>query len=468
MFNKFLLIIFFILALGASSSFAQEEPPLPQGLEFDQEEEEEPGLPEGLSLDTADSEKTEISSDNEVLSLPFDLTGFWELRAGLRIQDDPYQPDVSIGETRLRLEMEKDWEDVNFKLTTDFLYDPVLDNHDIRLKESQGWLQLREAVFSFSPVDFADIKAGRQILTWGTGDLLFINDLFPKSWKAFFIGRDTEYLKAPTDAVKTSFYTEPVNLDLVYMPVFDSDRFIDGTRVSYWNQTLSRRAGEGDGMNTDKPNEWFQDDELAWRLFKNLKGYELAFYGYRGFWKSPGGQDLSRRATFPALSVYGGSVRGQIGSGIGNVEAGYYDSEDDRKGDNPLINNNQFRALAGYEQEVASDFTAGFQYYLERMLDYGNYRRKLPSGVRPADQYRHVLTLRLTKLLMSQNLKLSLFTYYSPSDKDTYLRPQVHYKINDYWTAEVGGNVFMGEEDFTFFGQFEKNNNIYTGVRYSF
>ncbi len=69
---------------------------------------------------------------------------------------------------------------------------------------------------------------------------------------------------------------------------------------------------------------------------------------------------------------------------------------------------------------------------------------------------------------MNQDLRLSLFTYYSPSDADTYLRPNAAYKIDGFWSVELGGNLFFGKENHTFFGQFEKNNNVYAGVRYGF
>ena len=86
----------------------------------------------------------------------------------------------------------------------------------------------------------------------------------------------------------------------------------------------------------------------------------------------------------------------------------------------------------------------------------------------PRDENRHLFTLRLTRLLMDQNLTLSLFTFYSPSDNDTYLRPKANYKATDHWTLEAGGNIFLGEKVDTFFGQFERNSNLYAGVRYSF
>jgi len=218
----------------------------------------------------------------------------------------------------------------------------------------------------------------------------------------------------------------------------------------------------------DKPNDWFGDSEVAARLYKNISNYELALYGYHGYWKSPGGQNATRsQAIFPDLNVYGASARGDVGKGIGNVEFGYYESADDTGGKDPLINNSEMRYLVGYTQEIARDFTMGVQYYIEQMMDYGAYKRALTSG--PArDEYRHLTTLRLTKLLMNQNLRCSLFTYYSPSDKDVYMRPNVNYKVNDNTAVEAGSNIFFGDYPHTFFGQFRDNTNVYAGLRYSF
>ena len=56
--------------------------------------------------------------------------------------------------------------------------------------------------------------------TWGTGDLVFLNDLFPKDFVSFFAGRDDEYLKAPGDALRITHYSKAVNIDFVWTPVF--------------------------------------------------------------------------------------------------------------------------------------------------------------------------------------------------------------------------------------------------------
>ena len=389
------------------------------------------------------------------------LNGFAEWRGGLRLRDDAHQrDDATLNETRLQLDSSASLKDVQFRAKADFVYDGV---------EGEADIDPREVSAAFSPLSAVDLKIGRQILTWGVGDYLFINDLFPKDWKSFLLGRDDEYLKAPSDVVKASFFSDIASLDVVYTPRFNPDRYIDGMRVSFFNPQLNRLAGEDDAFPVENRDDWLTDDEIAVRLSRNIGGYDAALYGYDGFWKSPMGFDaVSGKATFPRLGVYGASARGNVFKGVASLEAGYYDSLEDRSGGDPFIPNSQARFLVGYEQEIVTDFTVGGQYYLEHMMDYGAYRAGMPGGMSPADENRHVLTLRLTWLALHQNLRLSLFTFYSPSDRDGYLRPSAHYRINDHWSASVGANLFWGESERTFFGQFEDATNVYASLRYGF
>jgi hypothetical protein len=387
-----------------------------------------------------------------------ELHGFVDGRAGLRLQDDPYEKDTPLAEARLQLDLAKNFAWGSMKLKGDLVGDAVTE---------EVLAELREANLLFSPLDFMDVKLGRQVLTWGTGDLLFINDLFPKDWEAFFIGRHNEYLKAPGDALKASLFFDFVNMDLVYVPIFNGSTYIDGSRISYWNSLLGRVAGRDFVFSDHERNNFPEEGEYAVRMYKNIGSIETAFYGYSGFWKTPEGMDpAAARLIYPRLAVYGASARGPLLGGIGNFEAGYYDSRQDPNGADPLIRNSEWRFLAGLERELGSDFTGSVQYYLEWMRDHDAY--KSTAGLYAKDEYRHVVTLRLTRLLMNQNLHLGFFAYYSPSDEDGYLRPDIHYKISDQWSVETGGNIFLGAEDHTFFGQFKENSNVYAGVRRSF
>jgi hypothetical protein len=103
--------------------------------------------------------------------------------------------------------------------------------------------------------------------------------------------------------------------------------------------------------------------------------------------------------------------------------------------------------------------------YLEHMLDHDRYLASLPGGA-PRDENRHVLTTRVTKLLKSQTLIASIFIYYSPSDRDGYLRPKLVWKRSDHQIVEFGANLFFGRDNFTFFGQFENSSNVYGSIRF--
>ena len=406
-----------------------------------------------------------IAQENEFLP---DVNGFIETRWGVRTQNDPNQKNQSIGEVRFQLEAEKEFSQLTLNFVTDFIYDPVLDIVEPDLETGEGVVDLRQANIVFSPLDNMDVKLGRQMLTWGVSDLLFINDLFAKDWNSFLIGRDDEYLKAPTDAFKFSLFFDAINIDLVYIPRFSADRFIDGKRISFFDRSSNSFRGRENPLTVNQPDELFEDDELSVRFYRSFDIYEAALYYYNGYWKSPAGQGMvTGNAMFPVLQVFGASLRGPILKGIAHIEVGYYKSND-KAATNPLSRNSEFRFLVGYEQEVATEFTAAIQYYLEQKLDFGAYTNSLPKSALRDDRYRQVVTVRLTRLLAQQKLKLSFFKFYSPSDNDGYARLQASYKLLDSLKIEGGLNQFYGDQSHTFYAQFEKNSNTYIAVRYDF
>ncbi len=409
--------------------------------------------------------RTDDIYDNNKDAL-IDIYGFIDTRVGIRTGSEiAGDKNISLGEVRLQLETRPYVSIFTFNFATDFLFDPVADRYAVDLATGDGAIDPRRINVEFSPANFIDMKIGRQILTWGTGDFVFINDLFAKDWDSFFLGRDVEYLKAPVDAAKASFFFDVLNIDVVYTPKFGADRFVDGRRISFFDRTTNEFRGRDNPLLFDRPNDWFDDDEIAARAYRSIGAVEAAVYYYNGFWKSPVGQNaLDGRASFPKLSVYGASLRGPLAGGITWIEAGYYDSADGAALD-PLIRNSELRFLAGFEKEIATELTASIQYNLERKLDYDGYLNALPSGASLDDQDKHLVTLRLTKLALRQNLELSAFNFYAPSDKDGYLRFNASYKISGELRVEAGGNFFYGSQDHTFLSQFRNNNNIYIAIR---
>lgn len=389
------------------------------------------------------------------------IHGFVEAAGSGRVVNDPTsRHDFTLGEGRFRLELrhERDRGALSFK--GDLLADGATQAVE---------LDLREVLVTWRLLSWLDLRVGRQVLTWGTGDMLFVNDLFPKDWQSFFIGRADEYLKAPSNTVKLALYSQLLNLDLVWTPIFTPDRYITGQRLSFFSPMAGQRVGGGVVVDPAEPPLQLRTGEFAGRLHRRIGSLELAAYGYWGFYKQPLGYDpAAKQPTFPRLGVFGGSLRTALLGGLFNLEGAFYYSPDDDAGTSPLVPNSQVRGLAGYERELVARMTVGLQYYVEHILHHSQQLSASPSPALEPDEVRHVVTLRWTFRLLQDDLVLSLFAYVSPSDVDAYLRPSVSYKLTDGVQATAGANVVLGQHQHTFFGQLERNTNVYGRLRYTF
>jgi len=387
---------------------------------------------------------------------PWSQSGFVELAWGERSSDDVLFVDpTTLADLRWHQEFDyaHDKFDVNW-------------SHDVWFDDVDGHLlfDLRELNLQFSPFNQTDVVLGRQITTWGTGDLLFINDMFPKDWVSFFSGRDDNYLKAPADALRLTSYFNAFNVDLIVTPEAEPDRFINGERFSLFSPFVQANIGGFEAINPRNS----QQTEFALRLFKNINGHQIALYGYHGIEKSPTGVDETMQAYFPQKNVWGASYQSALGKGLFNAELGYHDALEDKTGTNPLVANSQWRVLLGYERELIKKLNWGIQYYVEHTE---HYQRLLVHSLFPQtepDENRQVITNRFTYMAKQDKLTWSMFVFYSPSDEDSYWRPSVNYRYNDQWQYTLGAQVFTGQKAHTFFGQFEDASSIYTRIRFQF
>jgi hypothetical protein len=354
-------------------------------------------------------------------------SGFAEVGFGTRFSEDELLDNRNTLED-VRWRIESDWQpgDVTIGFKADLGYDGI---------EKDWKADIRDLTAAFSIGETVDLKIGRQVQTWGTGDLVFLNDLFPKDYVSFFAGRDDEYLKAPGDAIRVTKFSDALNVDFVWTPVFEPDVYLTGERFSFYFPPAGGNIAPDPPFSAPEPDKKFSNGEFALRLYRTVESTEYAFYAYRGFSKQP---------LFVPMNSYGASIRRPAGPGLFNAETSYYDSDDD---------NNQLRILLGYEWEAKRNFTVGLQYYFEQHDQRAD---------------RHMLTNRLTYRAGRDKHTWSLFTFYSPSDNDIYLRPVYTYRHSDQWSVTGGANLFGGRDEDTFFGQFEDASNAYLRVRFHY
>jgi hypothetical protein len=372
---------------------------------------------------------------------------------------NPDGGNFKLAEERLELKLDASKGPFHLFIKEDGWYDHIDKKWDS---------DLREGYVDYTAADW-DARVGRQIITWGVGDLIFINDVFPKDYEAFFSGRPIGYLKKGVDGAKIGIYPDFASFEVVVIPFFTPNVYPSPGRFDVFDPM----PGVTDREKVE-PAVTLGDTEVAIRAYRSIAGFDASVYFYRGFSRQPSMMPdnpfMPEKLTlfYPELSVYGASLQRSALDGVLSFEAGYYDSRQDRKGTNPVIPNSQTRFLLGYQRQMWEDFTVGVQYYGEYMHDYSAYVSSLPGGFPRQPRYYDLTSLRLTQLLKQQTLKLSFFGFYSPAVGEYFLNPEVRYSFTDHVWAAIGANVFGGGTESGEFGQFSKDDNTYVQLRYEF
>ena len=201
-----------------------------------------------------------------------DDRGFVQANYLLRVADPaPGDPadDFLLGDHRVRLELGRSSSSggVRFGTKVDLVHDALV---------GEAGLDLREAHVTFEGGRY-DVTLGRQILTSGVGDLVFVNDLFTKDWTALVAGQPLQYLKVGSDAVNTNLYPGPVSVQVVAVPFFEPDLLPRGDRlVGYTPFPGLPEVDAG-------PDRTLGNTEVAARVYGYLGGFDVAGYVYRGF-----------------------------------------------------------------------------------------------------------------------------------------------------------------------------------------
>jgi len=367
--------------------------------------------------------------------------------------------DYLLGEERLQLELKgySTSGSAGFLVKTDLFHDALDGRADLEVREAYV-----DAVIG--PVG---VRVGRQIITRGIGDLLFVNDVFPKDYTAFFSGRPIQYLKLGLDALKVDLAAGNGGIELVLAPSFEPDRVPGPDRFVLPDPFPDVPRVE------ERPGLALSDAQAAFRAYASVAGIDVAGYGYRGFYGSAsprpdGGAPATRvLLRFPRLDVYGLSLQRAGIGGVVGAELGYYDSREDAAGSDPWTPNSELRALIGYQTQPWAEASVGVQYYAEWMQHHAAYRESLPEAMTPRDELRQVATLRYTQLLAYQTWQLSLFAFVGLSESDYLMIPEVRHRLTDELWIALGANVFGGGRQ-DLFGAMDANDNVYVTARYGF
>ncbi len=426
---------------------------------------------------TAEEDDFADDSSGQATTLGFEFNGFLEFEQGLNItgkgplRDGASNDDANwvMANRRFRLQTTKTNDRGGIYGKLDFIRDDF---------SNETYVDIRELRLQYKITNWLDISAGKQVSTWGVADMLFINDLFPKNWKANFLGRDMESMKESSTSLRATSYFYNYIFDVVYTPKFSPDTTPTGCQLSVYDPNTGRPIANSSSCGIDNASNLanpetnsHRDGEIAASFKKRIGMQELALYGYHGYYKNPKGLSYDGSTYYPhhpSLSVVGASSEGQIGPGILTAEAGYYYSHQDKKGTDPLIENSTLKYLLGYRIDLSANFSLGFQVYQEKMMKYDQYAASIGFSPTAKKEAQETYTIRATYKAQQETLRFNLFSYIRPDDHDGLIKFDISKRLDDNFSISTGVNIFYGKEGYLDrdFGMLKSDDNFFFRIRY--
>jgi hypothetical protein len=357
--------------------------------------------------------------------------------------------NAMVNEQRLQLLAE--WQGagaLSATLRADAMHDGAVGHSSVLVRE--GYLD-----WTLSPR--LSLRAGRQVITWGVSDYLFVNDIFPKNYDAFFTGKPFDHMKEAVDALKANAAAGANEIDLVVARP-GADQAPSDRRFAATAPPPGMRFGAAQRHGAD----------IAARLARRLGRWDAAFYLARYHSRdaalNPAG--AMPRWEMRPLRHAGASVAGPLGSGVLMAELAYMDGKARAGNMNRFFVGSQVKALVGYSAELGDDFGASLQYHHEMAADYADYRATLADGIPPVARHRQTLYFKLHKKLHHQTLSLGIQGF-AALDGGNYINPFAMYAIADGLNLEAGANLFGGTAT-SRYGTMKHDSNAYASLRYSF
>lgn len=382
---------------------------------------------------------------------PFQFNGFVDTYHAVQTE---WPHDLTSSRTRLRMEMRVDYENAYLFASLNGIHNSILDD--------RTGVQLQEAYFDYQN-DFVEIKAGRQIVVWGVADGLRVTDLISPVDYTEFMSSDYDDLRMAVDGVRLRYPGERVNAEVVYVP---APRYFQMPmdKENPWRPNLPENASLDF---PDGPDPRFKNGDFGTRLQFFLSNLDFSIAALHTHNQSPvsvAGYDPVKdsiviRGVHETLTMFGGDVSMPLGEFVIRAEvAEYLDEALGYKNGMDYARKNTFNALGGIDWYAGDNWTFMVQYLHKYIADY--------SDNLSAEKNSSQVTFRISKELLNNTLKLSLFGMFDIDNLGYYGRASGDYSVTDQVMISLGYDHFGGKR-----GQlagYDKNREVWAKAKYYF
>jgi len=332
------------------------------------------------------------------------------------------------------------------------------------------YVQSKEAYLLYGGDDF-DFRIGQQQIVWGKTDGLRMLDIVnPLDMREFMLD---DFLDSRIGlwSARLNWYAELGGAEHEFEFIVIPDaRPVELAPVgSRWAAALpTAPAGSVLAVQSGREPGWRPSDVetgLAWR--SNLDGWDVSLNWFYGWKDSPNMQKslttglLTLTPVYQRMNTVGGSFSNAFGAAVLRGEMAVNIGEGlNKNGTTPSTSVGRGTTV---NASLGADYTKN-NWRISPQL----FIRTLPGwdSTIAENMISGFASLIVSTDYLNEKLKPELLGLYDWADGSWMLRPKLAYEFSDQITAKLGADLFGGSNGL--FGQFDKNDRIYSEVEYTF
>lgn len=359
--------------------------------------------------------------------------------------------------TRVRGELTIEKGNVGAFVSANAIYNSIV--------KDQSGFSLREAYGYFSVGNW-DIRAGRQIVTWGVADAMRLTDIISPMDFTEYLAQDYDDIRVPVTGVRVKYVMPKWAAEIIAIPI-PSFFELPTDKSNPWAISFP-------GINSpylinvnSVPAKKICNSEYGGKFSVFLPGVDFSFSALHTWNKMPvfthktdEAGELVFTGEHRRMTMLGADASVPVGKLVFRGEFAEYLDEAQTPAKSGMMppRKNTANALLGIDFYPGNDWTLAVQYshkYISGFsADVSGYQN---SGM---------ATVKIGKDLLHNTLNLSTFAYVDVTNGGIYNRLAADYAITDQIHAFIGYDFFHA--DAGIFAMYSKNSEIWLKLKYSF
>jgi len=333
-------------------------------------------------------------------------------------------------------------------------------------------LELAEAYIDFDAIG-GSWTVGKQQVVWGEADGLKVLDLInPQDFRELNLER-FEDSRIATWLINGEFeigFLEESTVQILLIPDMTFNRLADnGADFSITSPLYAPQPNPAIPTtikSVDRPSGEIEVG-VRWEAFVN--GWELSLNYFDHFNDTPvifrelNDNGVLVSPQYLSNEVYGVSANNAFGDWVLRLEVAVnsdsYLLSNNLTTGRGIINSPEVKSVIGLDYYGFADTLLSYQWFHSSISDYDD------EILRDKDNSIHTLTLR--REFRNQTLRVQLFALLDEENDDGEVRAEVFYRYSDKLDVWLGFDGFYGDS-LGLYGQFDSNDRITTGLKYSF